>query len=150
MNIYPMTIGEYRVLADLVLITHAAFVAFVVVGLVLIVGGGCLGWRWVRNPWFRYAHLAAIGLVVVQAWFGWDCPLTILEMSLRARAGEATYGETFIAHWLHQLLYFEAPAWVFTLCYTVFGLATLGSWLAFRPRPFRRAARVLDKMPASR
>ena len=126
-----------RGLADLVLITHVAFVAFVIFGLLLIVCGGFRRWNWIRNPWFRMAHLAAIGVVVVQAWFGVICPLTTLEMSLRAQAGEATYGGTFIAYWLQKLLYYQAPAWVLMVCYTVFGLAVAGSWIGFRPRPFR-------------
>jgi hypothetical protein len=130
----------FRGAADLVLITHVVFVGFVVVGLLLIVCGGFRRWSWIRNPWFRAAHLAGIGLVVVQAWLGVICPLTTLEMHLRERAGEATYGGTFIAHWLQRLLYYEAPPWVFVVVYTVFGLAVVGSWLGFPPRAFRRPA----------
>jgi hypothetical protein len=128
----------YQHLADLVLITHVAFVGFVVLGLLLILVGGCLGWKWVRNPWFRALHLAAIGLVVAQAWLGIICPLTTLEMHFRALAGDETYSGTFIAHWLQMLLYYQAPWWVFTLCYTLFALAVIGSWVKFRPRPFGR------------
>jgi hypothetical protein len=47
-------------LADIVLIVHFAFVAFVVGGLALVWIGAVLGWAWVRNFWFRAAHLAAI------------------------------------------------------------------------------------------
>jgi hypothetical protein len=130
----------YQTLADLVLVTHVAFVNFVVVGLLLILCGGMLGWRWVRNPWFRYAHLAAIGYVVAEAWFGVVCPLTTLEMHLRERAGETTYEGSFIAHWLHRFLYYDAPVWVFTCGYTLFGLAVIGGWLWVRPRPWRRQA----------
>lgn len=126
-----------RLSADLALLTHVTFVAFVIVGLLVVLYGGFRGWQWIRNPWFRAAHLAAIGLVMIQAWLGVICPLTTLEMHLRERAGDATYGGTFIAHWLQRLLYFEAPAWVFVCAYTLFGLAVMGSWLKFRPRPFR-------------
>ena len=126
-----------RVVADVVLITHVAFVAFVVIGLLLIVCGGFRRWNWIRNPWFRTAHLAATGVVVAQAWFGVICPLTTLEMSLRERAGDVTYGGTCIAHWLQKLLYYEAPPWVFVVSYTLFGLVVVGSWIGFRPRPFR-------------
>jgi multisubunit Na+/H+ antiporter MnhB subunit len=130
----------YRNFADLVLVTHVAFVAFVVVGLILILCGGVLGWRWVRNPWFRMTHLAGIALVVVQAWLGIICPLTTFEMHLRDRAGDPTYSGTFVAHWLHKLLFYEAPVWAFTVCYTLFGLAVVVSWIKFRPRPFRSKA----------
>lgn len=133
-----MSANTLRVFADLVLLTHIAFVGFVVAGLLVILGGGYRGWRWIRNPWFRAAHLAAIALVVVQAWFGIVCPLTVLEMHLREAAGDSTYGGTFIAHWLRRLLFYDAPPWAFGVCYTLFGLAVIGSWLKFRPRPLRR------------
>lgn len=126
----------HRVLADAVLVTHVAFVAFVVFGLLAIFLGVWCRWNWIRNPWFRAAHLAGIGLVVVQAWLGIICPLTTLEMALRERGGETTYGGTFITHWLHQILFFEGPAWTFAVCYTLFGLAVVLSWMKVRPRPF--------------
>ena len=127
-----------RTLADLVLITHVGFVLFVVLGLLLIVVGGFCGWRWIRNPWFRAAHLAAIGLVVAQSWLGIVCPLTVLEMTLREQAGDMTYSGTFVAHWLQRLLFYSGPPWVFMVVYTLFGLTVLGSWLKFRPRTFRQ------------
>ncbi len=127
-----------RVLADLVLVCHVGFVVFVVAGLLVILFGGFRGWKWVRNPWFRAAHLAAIGVVVVQAWFGVVCPLTTLEMALRDRAGEATYDGAFIAHWLERLLFYDAPLWVFVVCYTGFAVAVIASWWKFPPRAFRR------------
>ena len=128
----------YRVLADLVLLLHASFVVFVIAGLALVLLGGMRGWRWVKNPWFRLAHLLAIGVVVAQAWLGVLCPLTTLEMTLRTRGGEAVYPGSFIAHWLESLLYYRAPAWVFIVCYTVFGLLVVASWYAVRPRSFTK------------
>ena len=59
--------GLYRALADMVLVLHFTFVAFVVGGLLLILIGGFRGWRWIQNPWFRAAHLLGIAVVVVQA-----------------------------------------------------------------------------------
>ncbi|BDS05029.1 hypothetical protein NT6N_00690 [Oceaniferula spumae] len=131
-----MDSATYRILADIVLITHVAFVLFVVFGLIMILLGGVSGWRWIRNPWFRYAHLAAIGLVVVQVWMGIICPLTTLEMHLREQAGDLTYKGTFIAHWLHKVLFYQVPDWVFVVGYTLFGLAVVLSWVKFRPRRF--------------
>ena len=124
--------------ADLVLVIHALFVGFVVLGFVLILAGLARGWAFVRRPGFRYAHLAAIGIVVVQAWFGIECPLTTLESALRARAGEAGYGTTFIQHWLYRLLYYRADTWVFTVVYTVFAAAVALVW--WRAPPVRRQA----------
>ena len=124
----------YLLAADLILFTHVLFVAFVVIGLLLILIGKPLQWRWVRNRWFRIAHLLAIGVVVLQAWLGVICPLTILEMWLRERAGDAVYAGTFISHWLESILYYQAPAWVFVACYTAFGALVVLSWFWVPPR----------------
>ena len=120
--------------ADLLLLGHVLFVAFVVIGLILILIGKPLDWAWVRKLWFRIAHLAAIGIVVLQSWIGMICPLTTWEMALREQGGEAAYSGTFISHWLESLLYFQAPAWVFTVCYTVFAGLVVASWFWVRPR----------------
>ena len=129
-----MTYATWMLLAaDAVLLLHSLFVAFVIVGLVLVFAGRALDWSWVRNWWFRVAHLAAIGVVVVQAWFGVICPLTTLEMTLRRQAGGATYAGTFISHWLESILYYRAPAWVFAASYTAFAALVVLSWVWVRP-----------------
>jgi hypothetical protein len=120
--------------ADLLLLGHVLFVAFVVIGLILILIGKLLDWAWVRKPWFRITHLAAIGIVVLQSWVGMICPLTTWEMALREKGGGAAYSGTFVSHWLESLLYFQAPAWVFTVCYTVFAGMVVASWFWVRPR----------------
>lgn len=126
----------YLLFADILLAMHVLFVAFVVLGLLLIIAGRLFSWSWVRNPWYRLTHLVCIAVVVVQSWFGMICPLTTWEMALRARAGDATYPGAFIAHWLEKLLYYQAPAWVFALVYTVFGLLVIATWYWVRPRSF--------------
>ncbi len=128
----------YLLAADLLLFGHVLFVAFVVVGLALVLIGKALDWAWVRNPWFRVAHLAAIGVVALQSWAGIICPLTIWEMALRQRADGVVYSGSFVSHWLESLLYFQAPAWVFTVCYTVFAAIVVASWYWVRPRKFTR------------
>ena len=124
----------YASLADSVLVLHFGVVAFVVVGLPLIVLGNVRGWAFVNGLAFRLAHLAAIAVVVAQAWLGVVCPLTTLESWLRARSGEAAYEGSFIEHWLTRILFYDAPAWVFTLAYTLFGLAVAAAWWRFPPR----------------
>jgi polyferredoxin len=121
--------------ADGLLLLHVLFVVFVISGLLLVLAGGMLGWNWVRNPWFRLAHLFAIGVVVLQSWLGVICPLTVWEMQFRARAGDAVYAGSFIAHWLQELLYYQAPDWVFTAVYSAFGLLVALSWVFVRPMP---------------
>lgn len=124
----------YHLLADIVLVLHFAVVVFVVGGLMAVLVGNWLGWRWVNNLWFRLAHLAAIGYVVVQSWFGITCPLTTLESWLREQAGLPSYSESFIEHWVQGLLFYQAPFWVFALVYTVFGALVLLSWWFYPPR----------------
>jgi Protein of Unknown function (DUF2784) len=123
----------YRLLADMVLTLHFAIVVFVVAGLVLIVAGNVFGWRWVNTLWLRLAHLVAIAVVAAQAWFGVICPLTHLEMWLRAQSSAATYHSSFIEHWVQRLLYYDGPPWVFTLAYSVFGLLVVATWWRFPP-----------------
>lgn len=128
----------YQLLADAVLTLHVLIVGFVGGGLALILLGNLRGWAWVNAMWFRLAHLAAIAFVVAEAWFGVVCPLTSLEMWLRERAHASTYAGSFIEHWLQRILYYQAPGWVFTVGYTLFGLAVVAAWWYFPPRSNRR------------
>ena len=126
----------YSLLADALLVTHVLFAGFVIFSLILIFAGKFLSWMWVRNPWFRIMHLLGIGVVVLQSWLGVICPLTIWEMNLRSKAGETVYEGSFVTHWLNELLYYQAPPWVFVVCYTAFGGLVLASWILVRPRAF--------------
>lgn len=125
----------YLFLANLVLVTHALFVAFVVFGLIAIISGSFWHWGWVRNRRFRVAHLSAIGIVIAESWLGWICPLTELENWLREAGGGNAYARSFIQHWLHELLFYEFAPWVFTAAYTGFGLLVAIAWLIVPPRP---------------
>lgn len=107
-------------LADLVLVAHFAFVLFVVGGFAAIWLGAALGWRWVRNRAFRYAHLAAIAFVAAQSLAGAACPLTVWEDVLRRGT---PHGRSFVARWVGRLLYYDLPEWVFALAYVVFASA---------------------------
>ena len=131
----------YPLLADGVLVLHFAIVAFVVGGLVLVVVGNLRGWHWVNRLGFRLAHAAAIAFVVAESWLGITCPLTTLESWLRARAGAAPYADSFIGHWLSSLLFYEAPAWVFALAYSVFGGLVAATWWWFPPQRTGRQRR---------
>lgn len=135
----------YSFLADAVLALHVAIVAFVAGGLVAVVVGHWRGWGWVNRFWFRLAHLAAIAVVVAEAWAGAVCPLTTLEMWLRLQSGGRAYGGSFIGHWLQRLLYYDAPQWVFIAAYTVFGLAVLAAWWLFPPH--RAGRRQQEETP---
>jgi len=131
-------------LADAVLALHFAVVVFVVGGLVVVIVGNILRWRWVNALWFRLAHLAAIAVVATEAWLGITCPLTTLELWLRAKSGESTgfaYNDSFVGYWLHRLLFYSAPLWLFVLAYSVFGLLVVAVWFRYPPRAGRWAAK---------
>ena len=100
--------GLYGLMADTILIIHFTFVVFVVIGFMLILIGLFARWSWVQNPMFRIAHLAAVGFVVLQAWLGRLWPLTIWENEWRRRAGQLEYTETFVEHWLRDILIYLA------------------------------------------
>jgi Protein of Unknown function (DUF2784) len=116
--------------ADALLVVHFLIAAFIVAGLVLVWLGAALGWRWIRNAWFRYLHLAAIGLVAAEALLGIACPLTVWEDLLRG----GVQPESFVARWVHRLLYYRAPEWIFTAAYALWTAATLLTLWLVPPR----------------
>ena len=127
-------------LADMLAVVHAAWVLFVVGGQALILVGWAVGWRWTRNPWFRWLHLAAIGFVVLQVVLGIYCPLTVIESDLRRQAGTEGYADAgFIAYWIGRLLYYDIPLWQAHVAYVLF--AGLVAWTFVRYPPRRSGAR---------
>ena len=125
--------------ADALVCVHMAYVLFVVAGFVAILIGTALRTSWVRSFWFRIIHLAMIAIVAVEAVLGIPCPLTVWEHELRIRAGQPVQEASFIGRLVHDLLFFDAPAWVFTLAYAFFGMLVLSTFLFAPPRwPGRR------------
>ena len=120
-------------MADALLLVHFAIAAFISGGLLLVWLGAALGWGWVRDPWFRYAHLAAIAFVAAEALAGVACPLTVWEDLLRG----SVQAESFVGRWVRRLLYYEAPPWAFTAAYVAWAAATL---VTLRLVPPRRTA----------
>jgi hypothetical protein len=116
--------------ADLVLLVHAAFVLFVVGGFAAIWIGIVRRASFAFNPWFRGAHLAAIGFVAIETVLGYACPLTVWEAALRGTAR----GEGFISRYVHAWLFWNAPGWVFGALYVGFALAVAATWWRFPPR----------------
>ena len=120
--------------ADVVVAIHVAYVAFIMVGQVAIVLGVVLRWGWIRNFWFRLAHLLAIGFVAFEAIWGVACPLTVWEDELRRSSGQTITEGTFIGRFLHDILFYDAESWIFTTCYVAFALLVLMSFVLAPPR----------------
>ena len=85
----------FRVLADLVVVIHLAFIVFVIFG-------GLLALRWRRSPWI---HVPAATWGAVIEIYGLTCPLTPFENWLRQHAGEAAYSGGFIEHYILPIVY---------------------------------------------
>ena len=94
----------YRLMADGVVIVHALFIVFSVLG-------GLLALRW---PKVVFLHLpAAAWGVIVQVIQGGVCPLTPLENYLRERGHQPGIGESFVDHYITNLIYVsDPPAWL--------------------------------------
>lgn len=125
---WPPSPALATVLADTLLALHVGVVAFVLLGEAGVLLGARLGWRWVRWRRLRVLHLGLMVFIAVQAALGRLCPLTVWEQDLRALAGQATHGDSFIAHWLGRLLYWDLPWWVFVAAYAAFALLVSLTW----------------------
>ena len=120
----------YQLLADIVLVIHAVFIVYAVLG-------GLLVLRWKRLLWL---HLPCLAWVILLEALGWYCPLTPLEFSLREAAGSAVYSDSFIDHYLMPLVY---PAGLtrniqIGLAVAVLLVNVLIYWLVWRLRPAAR------------
>jgi hypothetical protein len=91
----------YRLLADLILLLHLAFVLFAC-------AGAFAALRWPRVLWLQ---VPAAGWAAAIEFRRGICPLTPLENRLRRLGGEAGYGGGFIEHYLVPLLYPPGLTW---------------------------------------
>lgn len=121
-------------LADLVAVVHLLYVLGAVLPVPLVIVGAIRGWPFVHGPAFRIAHLAMVGFVALESLLGAACPLTVLEVELRERAGEGGYGGSFVGHWVDRLLFYDLPPAFFTVVYVAFALLVIGLWFAVPPR----------------
>ena len=88
----------YRLLADLVVLLHGAFVVFAVFGALAAA----------RRPRLAWLHLPAVAWAALVETAGWTCPLTPLENHWRALAGGAGYEGGFVDRYLIPVIYPEA------------------------------------------
>ena len=121
----------WSILADMVLVLHGVFIAWVALGALAVL----------RRPRLAWAHLPAL------AWGVWIeasaglCPLTPLEIGLRLRAGEHGYTGSFVDHYLGALIYPQgltpAAQWRIALVLLAYNLLLYG-WVLWRARRQRR------------
>jgi hypothetical protein len=85
----------YRVLADIVVMTHFAFIVFAVLGGILVL-------RWMRCAW---VHVPTVTWATLISFAGWICPLTPLENWLREKGGVIAYRSGFIEYYILPVIY---------------------------------------------
>ena len=124
----------YSLLADLVVVIHLGYVAYVVGGLVLILIGMRRRWNWISNPWFRLTHLVAILFVVLEVILNLNCPLTTWERWLRNLAHQPVDGSAFLDRVMYYIFFGSAPAWVTSGLYFVFAGAIALVFFCAPPR----------------
>jgi hypothetical protein len=120
----------YRLLADIVLIIHIAFVLYALLGAFLV-----LKWRW--TVW---VHLPAAFWAAFIEFTGWICPLTPLENMLRHQARDSVYHTGFIEHYILPVLYpaalNENTQFILGIIVLLVNLSIYG-WI-FKRAPFRQ------------
>lgn len=116
-------------LADAIVVIHLIIMLFITAGLPLIYVGAALQWAWVRAWRWRALHLAAIAFVAAESLAGIVCPLTLWEDTLRGLQSN----EGFIERWVDRILFYDFPAWVFTVAYTAFAALVVITWFVVAP-----------------
>jgi hypothetical protein len=145
----------YGYAADLVVGIHLAYVAYVILGQLAIIVAAPMKWQWARNPWFRFTHLLAIGIVAFEAIQGLPCPLTVWEAQLRDLAGQSFNGsESFMGKLLHNILFIEnVPQLVLDTGYVATMVLVLQGLIMYPPRWFRfgkRPAAATEPRPETK
>jgi hypothetical protein len=124
----------YDLLADLIVAVHVSYVSYVILGQAAILLGLLRRWSWIRNPYFRLTHLAAIGIVAVEALLDIPCPLTRWEDRLRELAGHSVKEGSFIGRLLDTVLFYDCEPAVFAWIYVGFAAIVLLSFILAPPR----------------
>lgn len=114
----------YRVLADLVMLAHFAFLAFLTVG-------GLLAWKW---RWVIGPHLAACCWALLSVATGLECPLTLAEHWARRAAGQPGLPASgFIDHYIEGVIYPEEYTNLVRLAIAALVLASYAGYVLRRP-----------------
>jgi hypothetical protein len=91
----------YKILADMVVLVHFLWILFLMLG--AFIG--------VRKKAVKIFHISGLLFALVSQVFGWYCPLTHLEVWLRAKHDASlSYAGSFIIHYLEKLIYVEISA----------------------------------------
>jgi hypothetical protein len=125
--------------ADILVTIHLVFVAFVVVGQLLILVGWLRGWRWVRNFTFRVIHFLSIAVVAAEGVAGIVCPLTEWERQLRGGDLFDVSEACAVGRVANRILFYQGDHAWFQRAHITFGVLVLLTFIMAPPRwPGRR------------
>ena len=130
-----------NIAANMIAVAHLAYFVFIVGGMVAIVLGLRRNVGWVRNSWFRIAHVAAIHVVLVEEATGLPCPLNVLQWGAREAATGTTEASVGVGGLLDYLLYHTVSPLALDVMYWSFGVLVVAllwivppRWPMFRDR----------------
>jgi hypothetical protein len=128
-----VTPADRAILADGILLLHAAIIAFNIFGLIVTPLGAWRRWAFVRIFWWRALHLGSWAIVALQAVFGRACFLTMWQGALQSQAGAPATTQPMIMAWINTLIFWPLPLWAFSLIYIAVALYAVGLWWLVPP-----------------
>jgi hypothetical protein len=120
--------------ANLIAVAHLAYFLFIVGGMVAIVLALRRDVSWVRNPWFRILHVAAIYVVLAEEVTGLPCPLNVLQWGARQAAIGSTQASAGVGGLLDYLLYHTVSPLALDVMYWSFGVMVVVLLWVIPPR----------------
>ena len=111
-----------NLMANVVAAAHIGYFLFVVGGVVAIVIGAVKRSEWIRSPWFRLAHLAAVYIVIIEDVFNIACPLNTIEWKFRSASDSVGEASSTAGRFLDYLLRQTIPGDVLHAMYWTLGV----------------------------
>jgi hypothetical protein len=129
---------SYRLLADVIVVVHFAWILFMLVGFIFTLGG-FFNKNFFDRWFFRTLHLLGIAYVSTLAIMGRYCPLTIWENTLRAKYDpNLTYVGSFIIHYIEKLVYPDVNPLIIQIPTTFIAIFTVVMFLIKPPEKIKR------------
>lgn len=128
----------YKILADLIVAMHFAWILFMLIGAMLTFSGFFC--KRIFDWWlFRTLHLCGIMYVATLALLREYCPLTILENTARAKYGpDLTYPGSFIAHYIEKFVYPDVNSSIILVSTAFIAVFTIVVFIFKPPTKIRR------------
>ena len=143
----------YKILADIVVLIHFAWILFVLWGFILTVystvsicflpkakdASKAFFDRWI----FRTIHVSGIAYVAVLTILKKYCPLTILEYQLRRQYDRGlTYPGSFVIHYIEKIVYPEANFLIFVIPTMIIALFSVLMYLVRPPAKIKQVFKI--------